>query len=267
MPCSREGIVHRRSPQASALTLLGSPVRRYIVDILANLPLTPTDAEPHSRREGLTAAQLSLRLGLHVTTVRFHLDQLVAGDLLRAHDKRVGVGRPRRHYAINPGSLGEVRRPDAYRLLADLLADSLDTGSEPDVRFNAEEAAERWVARNEGALIPSELGTAPARTPGRFLAKVGGLIDLMERWGYESAVRTTDAGRTAHIEIAHCPLRELALRNPAVACGVHRGLLRAALAALGETETEIGLRPFTDSDPCVARITSHAAFTVPEGEL
>lgn len=259
--------MHRRSPQASALTLLASPVRRDIVDTLANLPLSPTDAEAHSRRQGLTAAQLGSRLGLHVTTIRFHVDQLLAGDLLLAHDVRVGVGRPRRHYAVNPGSLTEVRRPDSYRLLAELLADSLDTLQEPGARFSAEDAAERWVRRNSASFVSPGASADPAGTPGQFLAKVGALIDLLEQWGYEPSVRTMDAGRTAQIEIAHCPLRELAVRNPAVACGLHRGLLRAALASLGETETEIGLRPFTDSDPCVARITSHAAFTVPEGEL
>lgn len=262
-----EGIVLHRPTQASPLTLLESPVRRDIVDILANLPINPTDAEPHARREGLTATQLGARLDLHVTTIRFHVDQLLAGDLLVAHDVRIGVGRPRRHYAINPGSLAEVQRPDTYRLLAELLADTLVAQDADGVQFSAEDAAERWVRRHAAGLISPEVGREVARTPGHFLAKVGVLVDLLERWGYAPSVKTLDAGHTAEIEIAHCPLRDLALRNPAVACGIHRGLLRAALASLGETETEIGLRPFTDSDTCVARVSSHAAFIIPEGEL
>lgn len=258
--------MHRTSAPASPLTLLSSPVRRDIVDILANLPLTPTAAEPHPRREGLTASQLSARLGLHVTTIRFHVDQLLDGGLLLARDVRIGVGRPRRHYAVNPGSLAEVRRPDTYRLLAELLADTLTASTADGVPFSAEDAAERWIQRRATTLLPPTTPRDPATTPGQFLTKVGALIDLLERWGYSPSVQTMDAGRTAQIEIAHCPLRELAERNPAVACGIHRGLLRATMVALGETETEIGLQPFTDSDPCVARVTSQAAFTVPEGE-
>lgn len=255
----------RKSPAPSALTLLGSSVRRQIVDILANLPVTPTADEPQGRRQGLTAAQLGDRLGLHLTTIRFHVDQLVDGDLLRAHDLRNGVGRPRRHYAINPGSLGDVTHCDGYRLLADLLADTL--GSHQDgVALTAEDAALRWVNQHAARSVPPELPREPARTPGAFLAKLGMLIDLLEHWGYSPTIQTTEGGRAAEVVIADCPLRDLAERNPAVVCGIHRGLLRATLDLVGETETEIGLRISTGEEPCVARITSHAPFGARAGE-
>lgn len=243
------------------MTLLSSPVRRDILDILANLPLAPTPDAPHTRRQGLTASELGERLELHVTTIRFHVDQLLEAGLLLAHDVRLGVGRPRRHYAVHPGTLEDVPRPDSYRVLAELLADTLAEQHSEGIPLSAEEAAERWVRRNAATVFPASLSREPATTAGQFLAKVGALVDLLGRWGYCPNVRTRDAGHTAEIRITVCPLRELAHHNPAVACGVHRGLLHATMNSLGEPGAEIGLTPFVEPDLCVARITSHAHFT------
>jgi predicted ArsR family transcriptional regulator len=79
-------------------TLLGSPVRRLLVDTLTT-------------RGSMTAAQLGEIVGLHVTTVRFHLDQLEAGGLLTSSFLRSGgAGRPKKVYAAATGSLATDRR-------------------------------------------------------------------------------------------------------------------------------------------------------------
>ena len=70
------------APVTPAVRVLASPVRRDIMDTLANLPLSPSPGQPWTRRGGLTAAALASRLGLHVTTIRFHVDQLVRAGLL-----------------------------------------------------------------------------------------------------------------------------------------------------------------------------------------
>ena len=76
-------------PQPNAAALLASPVRRKIVDALA---LADGDADT----PGFTAAELGAEVGLHVTTVRFHLDQLVAAGLVESAVRREGgAGRPR----------------------------------------------------------------------------------------------------------------------------------------------------------------------------
>jgi len=242
----------------STLRLLESPVRRDIIDILANLsPVHEGDGvSPRSR--GLTASQLGERLDLHVTTVRFHVDQLVDGGLLLAHDERHGVGRPRRRYVANPGALSDVVGSDAYRVLAQMLASAL-ASAEP---FTAEQAGRNWVIEHAATLLPSGLSEAPALTPGQWLAKIGVAIDLLERWGYAPSVSTTRDGRTAELTLAHCPLRELALTNPAVACGVHRGVMEGTLQALGE-DAEINLVPFVEPHLCIARVTTHAEFGRP----
>ena len=96
------------------MALLTSPVRREIMQILGNLPVASTADEPRTRAEGLTASELGDRIGLHATTVRFHVDQLLGGGLLLARDVKVGVGRPRRHYVANPGSI-TTSEPATYR--------------------------------------------------------------------------------------------------------------------------------------------------------
>ena len=70
----------RVSTDGSALLL--SRVRRSIVDQLSALPRLAVEGRP-TRDRGLTAAELGEVLGLHSTTVRFHLDRLVAAGVLR----------------------------------------------------------------------------------------------------------------------------------------------------------------------------------------
>ena len=101
--------------------LLASPVRREIIDTLANL--RPAPGAPAGSQVGQTAAQLAGHLDLHVSTVRFHLDQLVAAGLLHTSFERgVVAGRPRKEYAVAPGPLDDSRDGDALMLLSSLLA-------------------------------------------------------------------------------------------------------------------------------------------------
>lgn len=244
------------TPDTTGMALLVSPARRDILETLANLPVIATAAEPHTRGQGLTASELGHRVGLHSTTVRFHVDQLVAAGLLTGQDVRVGVGRPRRHYAVNPGRLAELDRPDTYRILAELLAQSMADGQAAGTPQTVEEAAAQWVERHASSVVPAGLGLDPAQTPGHFLAKIGALVDVLHSWGYVATVETKDAGQTAEIRLTDCPVRELARANPAIGCGIHRGLVRATMTKLGEPEAVIGLTPFVEPGLCIARIST-----------
>lgn len=250
--------------ERSGMVLLASSVRRDIVDILSNLPRESRERGLPGRSQGLTASELGERLGLHLTTVRFHVDQLVDAGILLATDVKEGVGRPRRRYAVSPGPVAEVERPDAYRALAELLADTMTDQLSEGVPITAEEAGERWVRRHAEDILPAANSHEPARTSGQFLAKIGGLVDMLEWWGYRTTVRTTDCGRSVAIELAHCPVRALAESHPGVACAVHRGLVRATMASMGEPDVNIGLTPLLESDLCIARVTSSTDFGLKE---
>ena len=243
--------------QVQPIDVLASPVRRAILDALANLPHLSA-ADVPNRSTGLTAAHLAERLDLHVTTVRFHLERLERAGLIVSHDERAGVGRPRRRYTAHPGQLAEVTAPDAYRLLAEVLAGAMASETP-----NAAEAGRLWALEHAVELTgfePTPETGRPARTPGAWLAKVGAVLDVLDRWGYQPSITTSDAGRTAQLCLHHCPLRQLAIDNPAVACGVHRGVIQGTLEALGEHDTHVSLVPFVEPGLCVAEVSTETPF-------
>ncbi len=246
-----------------AAVLLASPVRRRLVDALAH---TGGDGRP-----GRTAAELAGTVDLHVTTVRFHLDQLVAAGLVESAVRREGgAGRPRKVYTVAPGSLDDVdarAEVDHLRLLSGLLASTLTstlTSTLPSTStegvsggaMTPTEAGHRWAVEH----VSGRESSPPADTPGRWLGKLAQMIDVLQEWGYTPELRTSDGGRVAEITLAHCPFRDLARAHPTVVCAIHRGLIAGSLAQLGEPATRVSLEPFVDDTTCVAHISTTTPF-------
>ncbi|WEV79537.1 helix-turn-helix domain-containing protein [Janibacter cremeus] len=228
--------------------LLRSAVRREIVATLANLP-------GPQRTEGLSARELGDLVGLHVTTVRFHLAQLVEGGLLTSRSVRTaGAGRPTKKYLVAPGSLD--RPLEAYRLLATLLTETFGATDADGRPLDPEQVGISWAREH----VPHPEDPAPARTAGEWLSTVGRLVDTLRVWGYTPSVRTEDTGRTARIDLLGCPFIDLAKAHPEVACGIHRGLIRGTLEVLGERDTDITLEPFAVPTHCLAHVTTRADF-------
>ncbi len=237
------------SPEREAA--LTSPVRRRVVELLRDLP---TEAGDEQGR-GMTAHDLARRLDLHVTTVRFHLDQLIAAEVLEAEFLRGRVGRPRKIYRLTPGSPGDVKVERAHAALTELLLESWQETSFEGTTSRAQEAGERWVQNH---VTPSS--TPAATTAGAWLGKVGQALDLLAPWGYTREVRTLDEGRTVELNLVDCPFLALAHAHPEVVCGVHRGLLAEAMRATGEGNVEVGLQPFVAPGRCRATLTRNADF-------
>ncbi len=245
------------TPNAAAL--LASPVRRRLVDALAH----PDDGTDRGRGDtgtpGSTAAELAAEVGLHITTVRFHLDQLVAARIVEAAVRRGGgAGRPRKVYSLAPGSLADVNaraEADHLRLLSGLLASTLTEGVSGHT-MTPVEAGRRWALEH----VTPEESSPPADTPGRWLGKLARMIDVLQEWGYTPELKTSDGGRVAEVTLAHCPFLDLARDNPAVVCGIHRGLIGGSLAQLGEPTTRVSLEPFVDPTTCVAHVSTTTPF-------
>jgi predicted ArsR family transcriptional regulator len=233
--------------------LLASPVRRRILDTLAN------DAVREGGSAGLSAAELAQHVGLHVTTVRFHLDQLVAGGLVEASFQRQGgAGRPRKLYTAAPGSLGDVDlagEVGSLRLLSGLLAGALADGTGGPAPTPLE-AGRRWAVEH----VPADPASVRADTPGRWLSKVGRMLDVLHEWGYTPELSTTDGGRTAKLVLRDCPFLALATANPAVVCGIHRGLIAGSMEQFGEPDTHVALEPFVGPTTCVAHVSTRTPF-------
>ena len=243
-----EKVVH------ATFEVLDSPVRRQIVDLLAERAAAP-DATPDS--SGLGAAEVGERLQLHVTTARFHLDRLVASGLVESTFLRGRVGRPRKVYRTPTQALRSAPDDAAVMALSRLLTETWQE-SEDGVPLTPEQAGRRWALQNTETGSSESL--PQARTPGAWLGKVGMTVDLLQQWGYRPDVRTQDHGRSAELVLSDCPVMALAEARPDVVCGVHRGLLKGALEAVGETDTEVGLQPFVEPRLCLARLTTRADF-------
>lgn len=247
---SEESSRGRAPAGTSGAGLLRSAVRRDILDTLADLP-------DEQRSEGLSAAQLGDLVGLHVTTVRFHLTQLVEGGLLTAHSVRSpGAGRPTKKYRVATSPLEQLPDAQAHRMLASLLTGAFGAHDAERRPLTPEEVGLAWAHEHVDRDPPPRR----ARTPGEWLTSVGRMIDVLHTWGYTPSLRTEDSGRTVRIDLVDCPFLPLARSHPEVVCGIHRGLMRGTLDAFGETDAELSLEPFVDESRCRAHITTRSSF-------
>lgn len=192
---------------------------------------------------GLT--ELAEQSGLHVNTVRAHLERLVAeGLVLRHTQSRSRPGRPRLAFTAAP-------RPDAradsrsYRLLAEMLTGLV----------------------SEALPVPHQASVEAGRAWGRYLAErpaphrrtderqaVRGLLDTLEEVGFSPELDADDrTGRT--VLLRHCPFLEVAETHRDVVCSIHLGLMQGALAELRGPVTTARLEPFVAPSLCVAHLT------------
>src|SRR6476469_7388780 len=219
--------------------------------------ITASSSRDDAAERGLSASDTAAALGLHVTTARFHLERMVAAGAVVTAQRRGSVGRPRKIYLAAEAVQPSLASPEALHAFTELLtsawADTAD-GSPGD----PERAGEQWVeARADG---PAQRSAASA---GAWLGKVGMAVDLLEEWGYQPELRTSAGGRTVELTLQGCPFLSMARAPPDVVCGIHRGLLRGTMTAVGEDATDVDLQPFVTERSCVARLTTSTDWVRP----
>lgn len=211
--------------------------------------------------EPVDAAELATLVGLHTTTVRFHLDALCAEGLVeRSRLTRAGVGRPRTGYRA-------VRERLDYRILAEILA--LELGDTADKRRRrAEAAGRRWAERITDDVPRDDAAGqhAPARTtPKKAAEQRSAMITTMfERMGFGPElipVHKSSRGDQRTIRLHSCPVRDLAREHPEVACALHRGLLQGLAGPAKSVGSAPGmqaeLEPFVEPELCLATVIAH----------
>ena len=226
--------------------LLSSAVRRSITDLVA--------ADP----DRWTASRLAEELDLHVTTVRFHLDQLEqAGVLESGVERRDRPGRPSKVYRRRAEAVPV--NTAAYVVLADVLAETL--GGDEDARVEAAtRAGEAWSRHHLDHVAPEgSQGEVPVRE----------LLDVLARWGYPRETVTVEgdpAGR-CQATLTHCPMKAAAVRHPDVVCAIHLGLVRGSLEGLGVQDPAVRVTPMVAPDVCTVEMSGalHAGEQVAEG--
>ncbi len=208
---------------------LADPSRARILAELA-------DASP------LDARELAGRVGLHVNTVRVHVNALAEAGLVESETlPPQGRGRPRLAYRATAAAGEETGR--RYRLLAEILTALVARfGSEASAQL--EEIGEAWGHYLVDSPPPyAELSDGEA---------VERLIALLDEIGFRPQLE--QAGRVRRILMQPCPFLELARTHQDVICPIHLGLMRGALAELGARTRATKLEPFVRPDLCVARL-------------
>ena len=216
------------TPSAQMHLALASRQRRRLLELL-RAGEAPRDAQ-----------ELGAATGLHVTTVRFHLDLLRRAGLVDSHSQPRGTrGRPRTVYtAVNQAEAGGY--PALTRLLAAHLADTAEARV-----VRAEQAGMDWAAE-----LTAEAGQPPQVSAQDAARTVTGLFaDL----GFDPELVDDEAH--CQIRLHACPFRDAARANPEVVCSVHLGLLRGTLTRLGAPPTTTRLLPFVEPELCLAQLT------------
>lgn len=205
------------SPAQAAL--LAAPARRALMERLRSRPDSPT------------AALLADELSLHVTTVRFHLDQLREAGLVESvAEHSPHRGRPSLRYRAVDVDLDSSREH-----MIEALAWAA-TGSGTPAQ-NAREAGRRWAA-----ATPVRPGSAHEV-----------LTDTFHHLGFDPS---PDHGV---LRLRGCPFLAAARQTPQVVCQVHLGLARELAARSDDADAvRIDLIPFAEQDACHLRITRSA---------
>lgn len=192
------------------------------------------------RRAGapLSIAEIADQLGIHLNTVRFHLDVLMEnGRVERAETGHSKPGRPAQLFrpvgGMDPGG------PRHYQLLAAALADALACRPDPVTEAVA-------VGRSLGARLARPRHRAAQHEP------MGQLLGLLDEFGFAPEKPTGDM----RIMLRHCPFLELSKEYPEVVCPLHLGLMQGAVREWGAPISVDTLTPFAEPDGCVTQLAS-----------
>ncbi len=207
-------------------TALASSTRRRLLELLRG---ADTARDVH---------ELGEAVGLHPSTVRFHLETLrQAGLVARREQRSAGAGRPRTAY-VAIRERAEAGYEDLARMLA---ADVAQTAR--GRAGHAETIGERWA--EQVIPLPAQPGTT---TTDDAAAQVN---SIFERLGFEPEMGAVEGRR--QISLHACPFRAVAREHPDVVCAIHLGLLRGSLERLG-AHASSRLHPFVEPDLCVAEV-------------
>jgi predicted ArsR family transcriptional regulator len=179
---------------------LGDPTRHAVFRYIA-------DAE-----RPVDVAELTEHLGLHHNAIRQHLAKLVeAGLVSEATAPRVGRGRPRLCYTVDPSVESRWGVTGAYERLTLMLTEIIRSGDSPV------EVGRRFGARSR---VDANGGNDP----------VSHLVAAMARHGFEPT--TTRRGNDVDIVLHACPFETTALADPDTVCALHLGLARGVAEPL-----------------------------------
>jgi predicted ArsR family transcriptional regulator len=188
-----------------------------------------------------STAEVAESLGLHVNTVRPQMERMREVGLLEvAPDHRGSPGRPQHRYSPAADAPALGLEPPTFPALARMLVGVVARGG-------ADVEDVLAAGREQGA---TEAGGA---TAGDVAACVAALERVLARYGFDPETVPDDVGGGATIGFAHCPFRELAEAQPALVCGLHRGLIEGFVDASGAAQV-VDFGSLVDRHPCRVQV-------------
>ncbi len=168
----------------------------------------------------LSTADIGDVLGLHVNTVRPHLERMREVGLLDVTSYSRGeVGRPQNRYSLAADAPSLGLEPSPMPTLARMLLAAAHSAG-----LTSDEMAD--AGRDQGR----DQGTQwPADTPA-----LDALIGEQARLGFDPEVVDLDGG--AVMAFANCPFRSLAEQHPDLVCSLHCGMVEGLVDQIGGAE-------------------------------
>ena len=215
-------------PRLDLLKALGDNTRYAIYLELARSPVA------------LATAEVAESLGLHVNTVRPHLERMRdLGLLVIEVDSRGAVGRPQHRYSLAPDAPSLGLEPPAFPMLARMML-----GVAARAGAGSEDAAEAGREQGRADAVPYVEAGAPG---------LDAVVHLLDRLGFDPVLDVE--GDCATVAFAHCPFRDVAEIRPDLVCNLHRGLVEGLLEAVGDGEVTVDVfHTLVDRTPCQVQL-------------
>ena len=224
-------VVMASTTRAKTHSALSSPSRVALINELRSAD-GPVDAH-----------QLAEVCGLHVTTVRFHLEALITAGLVASTTAPSnGRGRPRLLYSA-VSQMAQTPDEDTYLQLSRLMAQSWASEVRGTPSERAEQAGREWAK-----------SSIPEREPGRRpLTQVSAEVNaLFTEIGFEPELMDTADG--VEFELHACPFGAIAAEHPEIVCNIHLGLLRGTMERLIGAGYKAKITPWVTPTMCKAAI-------------
>ncbi|OHF40386.1 metalloregulator ArsR/SmtB family transcription factor [Corynebacterium sp. HMSC074A01] len=222
-------MVRRRAPRpASQLTAAAAELSAKQREVFHALQAFP---------DGAQVAELSHKLGMHINTVRGHLDELIAQELVsRRQAHTVGRGRPSHIFTARVPRGSEVA--SEYIELVEMLTGMLADGDLEQAR----EIGQQWAAKSgHKGDVPEDLDEAAE-----------GLVRLLRAMGFDPDMREDSVAETSReVGLRACPFIGPDGTLPDRTVGaLHAGYIDGRAG-----ELKVELKPFDRFNECGARIT------------
>lgn len=193
----------------------------------------------------LDVRELAGDTGVHVNTVRFHLEILAKAGLVSSEFEHLPRrGRPRQVWrataSVTPGP------EEGYRMLAEVLAGYLQAHAQDPGRLGLD----------IGTAWGSQLAAAPAENQRQGLGRV---VEMLARLGFSP--QRVDTPDEIQVHLHSCPFLDVARGNSQLVCSAHLGLLRGALAEVGVPLTAGSLDPLVEPSLCIAHLGAREPST------